>query len=186
LDPGWSTHRSLARRAGRGDFPETIGGKWVTLHRPMQWHGVGFTNPQPAIWIAATPDVLGWKELKLLAQAEFDWERKIGANNPPLRTPHGWLQIYHAVGPDGHYRLGALLLDLENPFRVTHRTRRPIYEPTAEWETKGLYNGVCFPCGHVVLGGIYHLYYGGGDVVCGLATAPLDELIVCLLAQPVA
>ena len=167
-------------------FPETIGGKWVTLHRPMQWHGAGFTNPQPAIWIAATPDVLGWKELKLLAQAEFDWERKIGANNPPLRTPHGWLQIYHAVGPDGHYRLGALLLDLENPFRVTHRTRRPIYEPTAEWETKGLYNGVSFPCGHVVLGGIYHLYYGGGDVVCGLATAPLDELIGCLLAQPVA
>ena len=89
-------------------FPETIGGKWVTLHRPMQWHGAGFSNAQPAIWIAATPDVLGWKELKLLAQAEFDWERKIGANNPPLRTPHGWLQIYHAVGPDGHYRLGPL------------------------------------------------------------------------------
>jgi predicted GH43/DUF377 family glycosyl hydrolase len=167
-------------------FPETIGGKWVTLHRPMQWHGAGFSNPQPAIWIAATDDLLGWKQLKLLAKAEYPWEQKVGANNPPLRTPHGWLQIYHAVGPDKHYRLGALLLDLQDPFRVTHRTRRPIYEPEAAWETKGLYNGVCFPCGHAVINGVYHLYYGGGDLVCGLATAPLDALVQHLLGQPVA
>jgi predicted GH43/DUF377 family glycosyl hydrolase len=166
-------------------FPEQVGGKWVTIHRPMQWHGAGFPNAQPAIWIAAATDLLAWKELKLLAKAEFPWEQKVGANNPPLKTPHGWLQIYHAVGPDKHYRLGALLLDLENPFNVTHRTRRPIYEPVAEWETKGLYNGVCFPCGHVVLNGIYYLYYGGGDVVCGLATTPLEELLQHLLTQPV-
>lgn len=166
-------------------FPETVGGKWVTIHRPMQWHGVGFPNAQPAIWIAATDDVLGWKQLKLLAKAEYDWEQKVGANNPPLKTEHGWLQIYHAVGPDKHYRLGALLLDLKDPFKVTHRTRRPIYEPTADWETKGLYNGVCFPCGHVVRDGIYHLYYGGGDIVCGLATVPLEDLLQHLLAQPV-
>ena len=166
-------------------FPETVAGKWVTLHRPMQWHGEGFPNSQAAIWIAATPDLLGWKQLRLLAKAEYDWERKIGANNPPLRTPHGWLQIYHAVGPDKHYRLGAMLLDLENPFLVTHRTRRPIYEPQAAYETQGLYPGVCFPCGHAVLNGIYHLYYGGGDVVCALATAPLDALVAHLLEQPV-
>lgn len=166
-------------------FPEKLGGNWVTLHRPMQWHGQGFPNAQPAIWIAATPDVLGWKSLKLLAKAEYDWEMKIGANNPPLKTPHGWLQIYHAVGRDKHYRLGALLLDLENPFRVTHRTRRPIFEPATDWETQGLYNGVCFPCGHAVIGGIYHLYYGGGDRVCALATTPLEDLIEHLRAQPV-
>lgn len=167
-------------------FPEQVNGRWVTLHRPMQWHGPGFPCAQPAIWIAATADLLGWKELHLLAKAEYDWERKIGANNPPLRTSRGWLQIYHAVGPDKHYRLGALLLDLDDPFRVTHRTREPIFEPTTAWETQGLYPGVCFPCGHAVLNGVYHLYYGGGDVVCGLATAPLDELVDHLLTQPVA
>jgi predicted GH43/DUF377 family glycosyl hydrolase len=37
----------------------------------------------------------------------------------------------------------------------------------------------------VVLDGVYHLYYGGGDIVCGLATAPLDDLLQHLLAQPV-
>ena len=166
-------------------FPERVGGKWVTLHRPMQWHGAGYRNSEPAIWMAATEDLLGWKQLRLFAMGEQDWECKIGANNPPLRTAQGWLQIYHAVGPDNHYRLGAMLLDLADPFRVTHRTRRPIYEPVCEWERHGLYDGVCFPCGHAVLEGIYHLYYGAGDVVCGLATTPLDELLRHLLTQPV-
>ena len=50
-------------------FPDKVGGKWVTLHRPMQWHGKGFPNAQPAIWIAATEDLLGWKQLHLLRSA---------------------------------------------------------------------------------------------------------------------
>lgn len=166
-------------------FPERVGGRWITLHRPMQWHGAGFPNAHPAIWIAASDDLLAWKQLRLLAQGEQPWERKIGANNPPLRTPHGWLQIYHGVGADRQYRLGALLLDLDDPARVTHRTREPIYAPEAPYETTGIYNGVCFPCGHAVIGGVYHLYYGAADVSCALATAPLDALLDCLLAQPV-
>ena len=167
-------------------FPERVGGKWVTLHRPMQWHGVGFPNAHPGIWIACSNDLLAWKKLQLLAQGEQPWEEKIGANNPPLRTPHGWLQIYHGVGADKRYRLGALLLDLSDPTRVTHRTRRPIYEPVANYETRGIYDGVCFPCGHALINGTYFLYYGGADVTCNLATCRLDNLIACLLAQPVA
>lgn len=166
-------------------FPERIDGKWITLHRPMQWHGAGYTNAHPAIWIARSDDLLAWKQLQLLAQGEQPWEEKIGANNPPLRTPHGWLQIYHGVGADKQYRLGALLLDLKDPTRVTHRTRRPIYEPTADYETRGIYNGVCFPCGHALIDGTYFLYYGGADVSCAVATSPLDALLKHLLAQPV-
>lgn len=167
-------------------FPEKIGGRWVTLHRPMQWHGEGFANRHPAIWIASSDDLLGWKRLQLLAKGEEAWEDKIGANNPPLRTPYGWLQIYHGVGSDKRYRLGALLLDLNDPTRVTHRTRRPIFEPVADYETRGIYQGVCFPGGHSVLNGVYHLYYGGADVTCNVATCPLDALLDCLRRQPVA
>ena len=36
---------------------------------------------------------------------------KLGINTPPIKTEHGWLTIYHAVGADKYYRLGALLLD---------------------------------------------------------------------------
>lgn len=167
-------------------FPELVGGKWITLHRPMQWHGPGFPNAHPAIWIAASNDVLAWKSLRLLAKGEQPWEEKIGANNPPLKTPAGWLQVYHGVGADKQYRLGAMLLDLADPSRVTHRTRAPIYEPQAPYETRGIYDGVCFPCGHAVISGIYFLYYGAGDVACAVATAPLDDLLRCLLDQPVA
>jgi beta-1,2-mannobiose phosphorylase / 1,2-beta-oligomannan phosphorylase len=166
-------------------FPEKVGGKWITIHRPMQWHGEGFPNRWPAIWIAASDDVLAWKDMKLLAKGQEDWEDKIGANNPPLKTPHGWLQIYHGVGNDKQYRLGAMLLDLNDPFKVTHRTKRPFYEPVADYETQGIYKGVCFPCGHVVKDGTYFLYYGGGDVHCCVATTPLQDLIDHLLAQPV-
>jgi predicted GH43/DUF377 family glycosyl hydrolase len=166
-------------------FPEKIGGKFYTLHRPMQWHGKGYPNRWPGIWIAASDDLLEWKTLQLLAKGESAWENKIGANNPPLKTPQGWLQIYHGVGADKQYRLGALLLDLKDPTRVTHRTPRPIYEPTAEYETKGIYNGVCFPCGHAVINGTYFLYYGGGDVHCAVCTAPLRDLLNHLLTHPV-
>lgn len=165
-------------------FPERVGGQWVTLHRPMQWHGAGYPNAHPAIWIARSEDLLAWKQLHLLAQGRENWEQKIGANNPPLRTAHGWLQIYHGVGEDKHYRLGALLLDLDDPSRVTHRTRRPIFEPVADYETRGFYNGVCFPCGHALIDGTYFLYYGGADVTCNVATCRLDELLACLLSQP--
>jgi beta-1,2-mannobiose phosphorylase / 1,2-beta-oligomannan phosphorylase len=167
-------------------FPEKVGGKWITIHRPMQWHGEGFPNRYPGLWIAASDDVLAWKNMKLLAKGEEEWELKIGANNPPLKTPHGWLQIYHGVGADKQYRLGALLLDLENPMLVTHRTRDWIYQPEADYETKGIYNGVCFPCGHIVKAGTYFLYYGGADVHCCVATTPLEDLLQHLLAQPVA
>lgn len=166
-------------------FPERIGGKWITLHRPMQWHGEGFANAFPAIWVARSDDLLEWKEMKLLAKGEFPWEKKVGANNPPLRTDHGWLQIYHGVGADKQYRLGALLLDLNDPTIVTHRTPAPIYEPVAPYEKEGIYPGVCFPCGHAVINGTYFLYYGGGDVNCCVATAPLRDLLQHLLDHPV-
>jgi predicted GH43/DUF377 family glycosyl hydrolase len=142
-------------------FPEKVNNKWITLHRPMQWHGEGYPNKWPGIWLAKSDDLLQWKELNLLAKGEFPWEEKIGANNPPLKTEHGWLQIYHGVGADKQYRLGAMLLDLDEPTIVTHRTRDPIYEPVMDYETEGFYKGVCFPCGHVVLDGTYFLYYGG-------------------------
>lgn len=166
-------------------FPEKVDGKWITLHRPKQWKGEGFPNQWPAIWIAKSDDLLQWKSMHLLAKGEAAWERKIGANNPPLKTEAGWLQIYHGVSEDGLYRLGAFLLDLEDPSVVTHRTPLPIYEPEAPYEMEGIYKGVCFPCGHVVIDGTYFLYYGGADVYCCLATAPLDELIQHLLDNPV-
>lgn len=163
-------------------FPEEVAGKFVTLHRPMEWCGPGFPNAHPAMWIAFSDDLLAPKKLQLLVQARYVWELKLGGATPPLRTPAGWLTLYHAVGPDKHYRVGAMLLDLENPARVLHRSPRWLYQPEEPWERKGLYSGVVFPCGNVVIDGTLFVYYGGGDVHCGVCTCRLDDLLDYLVS----
>jgi len=166
-------------------FPETIGGKWVTLHRPMQWHGAGFSNAQPAIWIAATDDVLGWKQLKLLAKAEFDWEMKVGATTRHSALRMAGCKFTTRSGPTSTIGWGPCcstwrihsVSPIAPGFRSTSRTRngRPRVSITVS----------AFLAAHAVLNGVYHLYDGGGDVVCGLATAPLDGFLQSLPTQPV-
>ena len=168
-------------------FPEKIGGKFYMLHRPMEWCGEQYGTPNPAIWISSAEDLLNFGNPSLLAKAVFPWERKIGANTPPIKTEFGWLTLYHAVGADKHYRLGAMLLDLENPRQVNYRTRDWIFQPEAEYETQGCYfgGGVVFPCGKVILGDQLFVYYGAADKYVGLATCKVADLLNYLLQCPV-
>jgi predicted GH43/DUF377 family glycosyl hydrolase len=168
-------------------FPEKIGGKFVMLHRPMDWVGPQYGTDDPAMWISFSEDLLVWEQSKLLAKAGHDWESKIGGNTPPIRTQHGWLTLYHAVGPDRYYRLGAFLLDLKDPSKVTHRTRDWILQPEEPYETQGCYDGggVVFPCGKVVIGETLFVYYGAADKYIGLATCKLNDLLDYLLQCPV-
>ena len=167
-------------------FPEKVNGKFVMLHRPMNWAGPQYKTAHPAIWISFSEDLLHWPQSTLLAAARQDWETKIGGNTPPIRTPYGWLTLYHAVGPDRYYRLGAFLLDLENPAIVTHRTKDWIFQPEEWYEIEGCYDGggVVFPCGKVVIRDTLFVYYGAADKYIGLATCKLDELLDYLLDCP--
>ncbi|HSV73795.1 MAG TPA: hypothetical protein VLH79_08555 [Chthonomonadales bacterium] len=159
-------------------FPEKVGGKFWLLHRPMDWVGPEYGTEHPAMWVSSSDDLLCWGESRLLAKAELPWEnRKIGGNTPPLRTPGGWLTLYHAVGADGRYRLGAMLLDLEDPGQIVGRTPDWILQPEEAYEIDGYYPGVCFPCGKVVIGDTLYVYYGGADRFVGVATCALEELV---------
>jgi predicted GH43/DUF377 family glycosyl hydrolase len=167
-------------------FPEKINGQFVTLHRPLEWSGEGYGCEHPAIWISKSDDLLDLGTSTLLAKQEFDWEaNKIGANTPPVKTPHGWLTLYHAVGEDKFYRLGALLLDLEDPSRVLYRTRDWLMQPEEDYEINGYYRGCVFPCGKVVIGDTLFVYYGAADKHVGVATCLLDDLLQYLLSCPV-
>jgi len=166
-------------------FPEKVDGQYVMLHRPLEWVGERYGTDYPAIWISRADDLLGFRESKLLARRKFDWEAdKIGANTPPIKTPHGWLILYHAVGTDRFYRLGAMLLDVEDPSIVRYRTRDWVMQPEKDYEIEGYYRGVVFPCGKVVIGDTLFVYYGGGDKYCGVATCRLQELLDYLLTCP--
>ena len=166
-------------------FPEKIQGKYWMLRRPLEWCGPEYGCHHPSIWISSAEDMLGFRDAKLLAKQEFDWEEgKIGANTPPIRTEHGWLTIYHAVGADKFYRLGALLLDLDDPSTVRYRTRDWIMQPEEDYEINGYYRGCVFPCGKVVIGDTLYVYYGGADKYCAVATCKLAELLDYLLTCP--
>jgi predicted GH43/DUF377 family glycosyl hydrolase len=165
-------------------FPEKVGGKYYMMHRPMNWTGSDYGTEYPAIWISEGCDLLNWENPRLLIKAEFDWECKVGGNTPPLKTEHGWLTIYHGVGPDKHYRLGALLLDLEDPTIVRYRSRDWIMQPEEEFEINGPYKGVVFPCGNVIIGDTFFLYYGGADKYVGVATCKVKDLLDYLLSCP--
>lgn len=166
-------------------FPEKVNGRFVTLHRPMQWTGDEYGTRMPAIWIAYSNDLLEHKQPVLLAKAEYDWEEKLGGSAPPIKTESGWFMLYHAVGADKKYRVGAMLLDLANPSLVTHRLPNPIMEPEHDYECEGIYKGICFPCGNVVIDGTLFVYYGGADQYVGVATCEFQELIDELLKNPV-
>lgn len=165
-------------------FPEKINGKFVILHRPMDWIGEDYGTDHPAIWLSLKDDLLEHPNMKLLAKAKSDWEYKIGGAAPPIKTEHGWFILYHAVGKDKKYRVGAMLLDLEDPTLVKYRTRQPILEPDQDYECNGIYKGICFPCGNVVKDDTLYVYYGGADQYCCVATCNFSDLLTDLMTQP--
>jgi predicted GH43/DUF377 family glycosyl hydrolase len=167
-------------------FPEKIGGKYVMMHRPKEYVGEMWGPEYPAIWIKFSDDILQWEDKPshlLIEGRPGGWEEKIGGSSPPLRTDKGWLVLYHGVesGGFGYYRVGALLLDIENPLRILARTSEPILEPEFDYEINGYYKGCVFPCGNVIAGDTLYVYYGAADKYVGVATCPIKELMEYLL-----
>ncbi|MGQ9508103.1 MAG: glycoside hydrolase family 130 protein [Thermodesulfobacteriota bacterium] len=152
-------------------FPERIGGRYIMLHRPM--------DPPRSIWIAYSNDLVRWGDFKkVMAPIEGRWDGVgIGSASPPIKTERGWLLIYHGIDKDGVYRLGAALLDLDDPSRVIGRYPEPILEPEEDYELRGEVREVVFGCGICEMEDKYFIYYGAADkVICG-ATAEKKELL---------
>jgi predicted GH43/DUF377 family glycosyl hydrolase len=174
-------------------FPEKIGGRYALLRRPLSFVGTdtGHGADLPAIRISFSDDLRTWTPPEVVAVPEQPWEgNRIGGAAPPIRTPEGWLVLYHEVEdlypPTRRvcYRVGAMLLDLADPRKVLARTRRVIMEPDAYYERFGLLiPNVVFPTGNVVKDGLLWIYYGVCDTAIGLATVPLDELVEHVLEQ---
>ena len=167
----WSRIAPLVQGEDNKDhvlFPKKIRGKYVSFHR----------RP-PSIGIAYSPDLINWELQDAILNPRADtWDNlRVGAGGVPIETDEGWLVIYHAYDHDHVYRLGACLLDLENPHRVIGRTIDYFMEPQEIWEMKGDVPNVVFSCANPVVDGKVYLYYGGADRMIGLATADLPDLI---------
>lgn len=152
-------------------FPRKIGGRFAAFHRR-----------RPHVWIAYSEDLATWKESDMAPiyspRAENGWDNtSVGSNGIPIETPHGWLCINHAYDKQSTYRLGVILLDLDDPTKVIRRPKDPIFEPAEMWEIRGDVPRVVFSCANPVVDGKVYVFYGGADHVIGLATCSLSELV---------
>ena len=165
-------------------FPEKINDKFVMLRRPMQYVGKEYGTDLPGMWIAYSDDLFEWSKPELLATAEVpEWEGlKIGGAATPLKTKEGWIVLYHGVDSNSTYRVGALLLDINDPLKVIARTRKPIMEPEYHYERFGLViNNTIFPTANLIHNDEIYIYYGCCDTSISLATVPVNEMLEYLL-----
>lgn len=160
-------------------FEEKINGLFYALHRPS-----GVDLGGNFIWLSRSPDGIHWGHHQCILKTRKDrWDNgRVGAGAAPIKTEHGWLEIYHGANYQFQYCLGAFLMDLHDPSRVIARTEEPIMIPSEPYELTGFFGHVVFTNGHI-LGpdnDTLTIYYGAADeYVCG-AHFSLREILAAL------
>jgi predicted GH43/DUF377 family glycosyl hydrolase len=153
-------------------FPRRIRGHFAAMCRSDRESNSIAYSDHPFEWtdsVRCQRPVRAWEALQL------------GNCGPPIETEAGWLVLTHGVGPMRTYRIGAILLDLDDPTRILGQLRQPLLSPAAD-EQDGYVPNVVYSCGAMVHAGTFVLPYGIGDAAIGVATAPLDELLSALEA----
>ncbi|MBU4217276.1 hypothetical protein L6270_02265 [Candidatus Parcubacteria bacterium] len=111
-------------------FPEKINGKFLMLFGEHR------------IWFAESDDGLHWTgdEEPFLEPRTGDYfdNTFVEMGPPPIKTERGWLVLYHGINNAHRYRIGVLLLDLNNPRRILYRSIEAIFEPQELYELAGL------------------------------------------------
>lgn len=156
-------------------FPEKVNGKYVVFHRIF-----------PNILVDYVDDLKFDNYLRgqyMIAPRKGHWDsKKIGAGAPPIKTKDGWLFVYQAVGyqDPSRYKIGAMLLDINDPTKVLYRSKNALIAPDMPYENEGHKAGVVYPCGAVVMKNNLHVYYGGADTVTCAASENLDKFLADL------
>ncbi len=159
-----------AANKGLALFPRRIGGRFAALSRSDRESNTIAFSDRPFVWTSAVP-------CQRPAQA---WEvLQLGNCGPPIETDAGWLVLTHGVGPMRTYRIGAILLDIDDPTIVIGRLREPLLSPAAD-EQNGYVPNVVYSCGAMIHAETLLLPYGIGDAAIGFATVPLAELLSSL------
>jgi len=168
-------------------FPEKIGGKFAVLH---SLHGDSHERVRVDYFDSLDQEPTTHfhsPDPNSLPDNPHVWHKRVrGAGPPPIKTPFGWLVLYHAIDRNGpsKYKLGAMLLDLNDPTRVLHRSALPILSPDEWYENSGAKAGVVYACGSVLRGDMLTVFYGGADSVVCSARHSLSKLLSALMHAP--
>ena len=154
-------------------FPEKIGGKYYAMHRPATEE-----NEKLDIFIAESEDMTSWTNDGALegARLEFFDCVRLGAGAVPIGTDEGYLAVYHGADQKDRYVLAAMLLDQNDPRKVLARSKKPLVEPTEDFEKHGFMNDVVFTCGLTEEGDELMIYYGVCDLDVAVASVSLSEI----------
>lgn len=178
-------------------FPEYINGHYYVLFGDNH------------IWPAISDNLVNWQPISIpvisARNGYFD-EAYVEMGPSPIRVDKGWLIFYHGIdnfSAERIYRLGAALLNPDNPQDVIWRCNKPILEPKEIYETVGYSDLVpggyhalsnmteadidrladekrlpeaIFCCGSVLEGDLVRLYYGAGDTRICTATIDLETI----------
>lgn len=164
-----------------------VNGDFVLFHRPKTVVGA-----RSDVWLSRSADLRSWTSPEPVFDArEGGWwdSARIGMGPPPLETPEGWLVLYHGVRQTvagALYRVGLVLLDLDEPSKVIRRSEEWVMSPSESYELSGDVPGVVFPCGlvHDVGSDELRVYYGAADTCIGVATATLADVLAYLRGCP--
>ena len=163
-------------------FPRKIGGMYAMLSRPSDTTHTRFGD----VFCSVSPDLTFWgKHRFVMGTYKGDasaWQStKIGPGPSPIETDEGWLLFYHGVLNTCNgfvYRMGAALLDKDEPWKVKYRSRFYLLAPEELYECVGDVPNVVFPCAALTDGdtGRIAIYYGCADTVTGLCSVSYTHL----------
>lgn len=154
-------------------FPEKINGRFARLERP--WTG-------GRIWISYSDDLVYWggTEVVLSPRPGYWDNSRVGNAVPPFRLKDGrWMLIYYGIketSAGSLFRIGAALLDPDNPAMVIGRTNIPILSPRERYERIGDIPNLIFSCGAILEDEELFLYYGGSDSCICLGLTTIDQI----------
>jgi len=159
-----------AANKGLALFPRRINGRYVAMSRADRESNAITFSDCPYVWSDAQACQLPCESWEVL---------QLGNCGSPIETDAGWLLLTHGVGPMRTYRIGAILLDLDDPRRIIGRLREPLLSPSPD-EQDGYVPNVVYSCGALVHADTLVLPYGIGDGAIGFATVAMPELIAAL------
>lgn len=163
--------RTLSGRAvsdkGMALFPEKVNGRYVMISR----------QGGEKMSIMFSDDLYTWNDHQVLMEPEHIWEMvQLGNCGSPVKTDEGWLLLTHGVGAMRTYVMSAILLDLEDPSRITGRLTKPLVAAD-ESEREGYVPNVVYTCGWLRHGDVLVIPYAVSDSATGFITIALNELL---------